>query len=167
MPQHPYSINWHKVVSEAFPSFLRKPLIIAFLLATLTPLIKVYELFLDAYLRDRYKLQHNGQVCHLLGVLEEQYPSALGLHYRIEDVRNTGQVVYTHSERKAGVPIARPEETDPKLLITAQELKVIETSKFIVFVPSDVYDKHLAEVKWLVDQYKLPTKQPIYRRLNK
>ena len=167
MPRQTYKIEWRKVVSDALPSFLRKPLILAFLLAALAPLIALYEVFLASRIRDRYKLQHNGQVCHLLGALEKQYPSALGLHYRIEDVRNAGQVIYTHSESKKGVPIARREQTDPKLLITAQELKVVETSKFIVFVPRDVYDTHLTEVKWLVEQYKLPTKHPIYRRIEK
>ena len=108
-PQQAYRIDWRKIVSDALPSFLRKPLIISLLLASIAPLIWLYHRFFQARLRDFYKLQHNGQVCSLLGVLEEQYPSSLGLHYRIEDVKRRGTVIYTHSEKRTNVPVAYPE----------------------------------------------------------
>lgn len=165
-PQQAYRIDWRKVVSDALPSFLRKPLIIALLLSSLAPLIWLYHRFLEGRLRDFYKLQHNGQVCSLLGVLEEQYPSALGLHYRIEDVKRRGTVIYTHSETRTNVPVAYP-EGNRKVLITGSENHGTDPSSFVVYVPQDIYDTKLSEVQWLVDQYRLPTKHPIYIRLSK
>ena len=156
-----YSIDWHKVISDTLPSFLRKPRLLALLLVCLSPLIWLYGRFAQDRDKDLHKLQHNGQVCSQQGLLEEQYPSSLGLRYKIEDVRQSGLIIYTHSESRKGVPLAIPESSHG-LLITSGEVKAVETSRFLVYVPQDIYDTHLPEVRWLVEQYKLPTKLPIF-----
>lgn len=161
-----FRVNWTKVIASSLPSFLRKPLIMAILMACLSPVTHLYDKFMRRRSKNLYKIQHNGQVCSLLGVLEEQYPSTIGVKYKIEDVRQHGKIVYTHSEGKKDVPIAVPEaKAEP--LLTSGEVKRIETSRFLVFVPEDVYDKQLSDVQWLVQQYKLPTKHPIFIRLER
>ena len=53
------------------------------------------------------------------------------------------------------------------MLITGSENHGTDPSSFVVYVPQDIYDTKLSEVQWLVDQYRLPAKHPIYIRLSK
>ena len=153
-------IDWRALITDALPSFLRCSLIIALLLAVTTPLRSLYDRFLLLRDADRYHVQHNGQVCHLLGILEDKYPSAQGIHYRIEDVLPSGSVVDTFPEKRPNVPIAKPNATHG-VLDTIQE-GFPDRSSFRVFVPRDVYDIHLREVSFLVERYKLLTRTPIF-----
>lgn len=153
-------INWLQVLSDALPTFLRKPLILAILLAVASPLRTLYYRFLKGADSDIHHLQHNGQVCHILGMLEERYPSALGLRYRIEDIIQAGRIVDTFSEQRPRVPIAHAERF--RVLDVIQEGDAPDTTAFRVFVPRDVYDKHLSDVRYLVDKYKLPTRRAFF-----
>ena len=166
-------IDWRALITTALPSFLRCSLVIALLLAVTAPLRSLYDRFLLLRDADRYHVQHNGQVCHLLGILEDKdyramlrtlvedkYPSAQGIHYRIEDVLPSGRVVDTFPEKLPNVPIAKPNASQG-VLDTIQE-GFPDRSSFRVFVPRDVYDTHLREVSFLVERYKLLTRTPIF-----
>lgn len=156
-------IDWRAVITDALPSFLRNPLIIALLLAASAPLRVVYERFLELAEADRYHLEHNGQVCLLLGLLEDRYPSALGIRYRIEDITPTGRVVDTFSQRRPRVPVAHPaSSSSPKALDTYRETDNSDTTGFRVYVPRDIYDSQLSAVQYLVEQYKLPTRRAVF-----
>lgn len=159
-----FNIDFRKVVSNALPSFLRKPIIQAFLLSSLYPIIWVYNVFMNARRLMLFKLQHNGQVCRLLSLLESKYPSEKGMRYKIEDVPAVGRVLYTHSQERPGVPIAHP-CASAKCIRIGRNKSGVGLGVFLVCVPSDVYDRKLNEIKWLVEQYKLPTTTPIYIRL--
>ena len=155
------NIYWQKIISDALPSFLRKPLLIALLLAATAPLRTLYALVERAIHEDRYRLEHNGQVCSLLGMLEEKYPSSRGLHYRIEDITPSGRVVDTFSAVRRGYPVAHP-NSSPKLLRTFTGSTNVDRSGFRVYVPRDVYNTRLSDVMWLVEQYKLPTRRAVF-----
>ena len=146
-------IDWRALIESALPSFLRRSLIIALLLAVTAPLRSLYDRFLLLRDADRYHVRHNGQVCHLL-------PSSQGIHYRIEDVLPTGSVVDTFPEQRPNVPIAKPNASQG-VLDTIQE-GIPDRTSFRVFIPRDVYDKNLREVSFLVEQYKLLTRRPIF-----
>ena len=151
-------IDWAKVITDALPSFLRKQIIISILLAVSAPLRSLYERFWSSSEEDRYHLGHNGQVCHLLGLLEDRYPSKLGIRYRIEDIRPSGRVVDTFSVKRPRVPIALP-KSSPKILDTARETSAPDTLGFRVYVPRDVYNANLQDVQYLIDKYRLPTRR--------
>ena len=155
------NIEWRKIISDSLPSFLRKPLLIALLLAAVAPLRALYTLVEQAIHEDRYRLDHNGQVCNLLGMLEEQYPSALGIHYRIEDITPLGRVVDTFSGVRRGSPVAHPNRS-LKVLRTFTGSTNVDRSGFRVYVPRDVYNTRLSDVMWLVEQYKLPTRRAVF-----
>nr|DAK37321.1 MAG TPA: hypothetical protein [Caudoviricetes sp.] len=155
------NIDWRKIISDALPSFLRKPMLIALLLAATAPLRALYALVERAIHEDRYRLAHNGQVCSLLGVLEEKYHSSRGIHYRIEDIVPSGHIVDTFSGVRRGSPVAHPNRS-PKALHTFTESTNVDRSGFRVYVPRDVYNTRLSDVMWLVEQYKLPTRRAVF-----
>ena len=155
------NIEWRKIISDSLPSFLRKPLLIALLLAATAPLRTLYALVERAIYEDRYRLEHNGQVCSLLGMLEDKYPSSRGLHYRIEDITPSGRVVDTFSGVRRGSPVAHPNRS-LKVLRTFTGSTNVDRSVFRVYVPRDVYNTRLSDVMWLVEQYKLPTRRAVF-----
>ncbi len=155
------NVDWRELITRALPSFLRQPLIIALLMAATAPIRSLYDRFVEMRDEDRYRLEHNGQVCHLLGLLEDRYPSTQGIRYRIEDVLPSGRVVDTFSAKRPAVPIASPNASE-KVLDTIREGYTADRSSFRVYVPRDVYNKHLREVIYLVDQYKLLTRSAIF-----
>nr|DAN71398.1 MAG TPA: hypothetical protein [Bacteriophage sp.] len=155
------NIDWRKIISDVLPSFLQRPLLIALLLAATAPLRTLYALVERAIHEDRYRLDHNGQVCSLLGMLEEKYPSSRGIHYRIEDIVPSGHFVDTFSGVRSGSPVAHPNRS-PKVLRAFTGSTNVDRSGFRVYVPRDVYNTRLSDVMWLVEQYKLPTRRPVF-----
>ena len=94
-------------------------------------------------------------------MLEEKYPSSRGLHYRIEDITPSGHVVDTFSAVRRGYPVAHPNRS-PKVLRAFTGSTNVDRSGFRVYVPRDVYNTRLSDVMWLVEQYKLPTRRPVF-----
>lgn len=160
-------VDWSEVLKDALPFFLRKPLILALLGAASAPLRQLHARSLQDLEQYRYKLKHNGQVCSLLGMLEEQYPSSLGIRYRIEDLTPTGRVPFAVTESASGTPVPialPPSETS---LLTRSERDGADSTSFLVCVPKDIFDSKLSEVQWLINRYKLPTKHPQYVSINR
>lgn len=161
-PSSSQPIGWAEVLSSALPYFLRKPLLLALMRAAYTPIRWLHAKAIEEQAHQRYRLQHSGQVFSLLSILEEHFPSTLGLRYRIEDMTPSGTVVYaiTEASTTATAPVASAElET---VLVTGSESDEVESSGFAVYVPRDRYNTSLSEIQFLIERYRLPTKHPIY-----
>ena len=161
------AIDWAEVMASALPYFLRKPLLQALLRAAYAPLRSLQERSIEEQERQRYRLEHSGQVFSLLSILEERFPSDLALHYRIEDLRPSGTVVYalTEASTTASAPVATAEPHT--VLVTGSEQHEAESAGFAVYVPQDRYQTSLSEIQYLIECYRLPTKHPIYLPINR
>mgnify|MGYP000845007348 FL=1 len=160
-------VPWEEIFRNALPSFLREPIILALLQASSAPLQSLHSRARKELDHNRYRIKHNGQVCSLLGMLEEQYPSSLGIHYRIEDLTPTGRVPYAVTESAVGTPVPIALPSSATSLVTRSEREGAGSTSFLVCVPRDVFDTKLSEVQWLIDRYKLPTKHPLYKSINR
>ncbi|HOI27093.1 MAG TPA: hypothetical protein PLN63_05295 [Paludibacteraceae bacterium] len=92
-----YQIDYRKLVALLLPTMLRKPIIIIFLqCATLAVKLRHHD-FLSNRDSNMYRLQHNGQVCHLRALLNEAFPTR-STDFIIEDSSVTSEFVYAMSE---------------------------------------------------------------------
>ncbi len=148
-----YRIDFHKWIVQMLPYVLRKPVLIALIETAISPLMKLRDNFFEHRDKVETKLTHNGQVCHLRGILEQSF----GKGFIIKDKQPTIiRPVYAYREQ------------DNQCLITYQEpsvdipvtvdANVNQDDTFIVLVPAKIYESKLQEVLELINQYKLPSK---------
>ncbi len=154
-----YEINYKKLSTSLLPTFLRQKMHIRWLWALLSPLEVLHETWQIMRGDNLYKLQHNGQVCYLRKVLNDEFDPELRRIYINDGLRHQRKYIYTHAEEK------------PKAIYTNQEVKNGETPfylhpssdyvetgvDFIVWVPVDLnYNKY--DMRALIDFYRLASK---------
>ena len=151
-----FEIDLKKLVLQLLPTFYRQQLIFGVLRAALGGLQAVYDAFTKARAAHIYRLTHNGQVCYLRAVLNDAFVSPSGTKFEILTIERDGDWLYAiteaeYQDNKLVVPVLSNEA-----MLTAQQ------NSFMVAVPADLYQTNLADIKALVDSYKLISKQAIY-----
>lgn len=68
-----YDVNFKRLALLILPPFLRKPLMAALAYAAVAPLNFLHTKFVLFQRATDYRLTHNGQVCHLRAVLNDQF----------------------------------------------------------------------------------------------
>lgn len=172
-----YDLNIYKLIISITPSFLRKPVVLAFLKCFSMSMQTVFDaLFTKSRNAHIYALKHNGQVCYLRKVLNDAFTER-SASFQIEDVSERNHWQYARSEIE--FPLSDPNRADEHLyaysetqseettLLYDERYMVAETTPFVVKVPSEIYssDESMKRVKSLVELYKLISKQPIYKSL--
>ncbi len=164
-----FKLNIQRLSTELLPTFLRKPIIIAFLLVVTTPLIAIYLAFTKFRKAVDYELHHNGQVCYLRKVLNDHFDP---LYRRIEirEEKSTGESVfiYTKNEDEDDLVIyTKSENQEPTYIYTYPEINGYTRIDFIILIPKEVYDEQVTvtregdrfyKIEALADKYKLVTK---------
>ena len=95
-----YNVDYNKLVILLLPTFLRKPKLIAFLRALITPLSNLHYQFLQHQRDDHYKLDHNWQVCYLEAMLNDRFDIDNRRIKIIEGDRYERKYIYTNAEQK-------------------------------------------------------------------
>lgn len=163
-----FKIDLNKLVVELLPPFLRKPIIVAFLIVLTSPLISIYLLFVAFRQKAKYKLQHNGQVCFLRKVLNDKFDPQLR-RIVIEDVERALPVyIFTKNE---GNPVYLYEDNEgvkPKYLYPDFQINDSSLADFLVKIPADVWNSQKTEtesglrfyrIEQVLNEYKLASKQ--------
>jgi hypothetical protein len=73
-----FNINYRRLVPLLLPTFLRRPLLVAFLHAGVAPVMSLHRLFMLNRTNNLYRLRMNAQVCYLRRMLNDAFPSANG-----------------------------------------------------------------------------------------
>lgn len=146
-----YKIDFYKLGILLLPTFLRQPALIAFLQALLVPIDSLYYNWVLFRSDNLYKIQHNGQICYLQKVLNDQLDCSLRRIYIGDGNRYKRQYLYTYGENK-------PYYLGKMFLY--QNLDYADTGvDFIVFVPKTLLETAPYELKYLVDFYKIGGKR--------
>lgn len=160
-----FKIDYNRLIVLMLPTFLRRPVLFGLLRAAVTPLDALYRRFCSRRDEHLYRLNHNGQVCHLRACLNDRFKSAMGT-LEIISMERAGEWLYAVTEGGARIPIAITEdnlsEVENAPVLSNEVLLNAAQNEFIVSVPADIYDSSLEEVKALVNQYKLISKRAIY-----
>lgn len=135
------------------PEQLRLPKLKAWLNIAISPVIYLYQLFLQYRKNKLYEISITPQICRMQCLLNDRYDLILRRIY-IDDAKEFPPVyLYRDAETKP-VYLYRDAEDLPVYLFTDSEGAIIGDD-FIVFVPvSIVFD--VLEMRSLVKKFKLP-----------
>lgn len=145
-----YNLDIPKLTKLLTPTFLRSPLMMAWLEVLHFPLEKVLDTFNYNRNDNLYNLAHNGQVCYLRAALNDRFDPQLRRIEILDGNQYQRQYIYTDGEMK------------PKFLGTIflyDDSDYGDTGvDFIVKVPAGLqYNTY--EMKALVDFYRLASKR--------
>lgn len=176
-----FNINFDKWVALMLPTFLRRRRFFAFCRALCAPLYLGEDGLYNRFLQKRgdhiYRLSHNGQVCYLRAALNDAFGITKG--FEIEDADDyEGEWVFAKDPTMPQQLLAVDEHKNPKRApgdpppehptpLLADEARLnVPHNAFIVRVPSNIYSTQLDKVKAIVEQYRIPSKTPIYALTN-
>lgn len=146
-----YNIDYNKLAVLLIPSFLRKPVLTAYLQSLLLPVSNLHYDWKQKRLFDWYKIEHTGQVVLLRKVLNDTLDVGSRRIYITDGNAFPRKYIYTHAEKK---PIFLGK------LFIYQNSEYLNTGvDFIVFVPQEVIDAKISELHSLIRLYKLASKR--------
>jgi hypothetical protein len=144
-------IDYDKLGLLLLPTFLRKPKMIAFVITVFSPIKSLHYKWLQKRDFDWYRLTHTDQVCKLRKVLNDNLDPSLRRIYLGVGTAFPRQYIYTESENK------------PKYLgnffIKSQNEYENTGVDFIVFVPTEIINASIYQLKYLLNYYKLAGKR--------
>ncbi len=176
-----FNVNFDKWIALMLPTFLRRRRLFAFCRALCAPLYLgeggLYNRFLQKRGDQIYRLSHNGQVCYLRAALNDAFGLTKG--FEIDDADDyEGEWAFAkdptmpqqllavdESKNPPLAPGAPPPEHPTPLLADEARLNMPHNA-FIVRVPNNIYSTQLDKVKAIVEQYRIPSKTPIYTLTN-
>lgn len=145
-------MNFYRLAALLLPVNLRKPRILSIVKALMTPLYTVQRFFLLYREEVIYKINHNGQVCCLRGVLNDTFDNS-ERRIRIEDpYRNDFLILYQRPEMKQ-IDLGRE-------LVSRRDSVSAEQLDFVVKVPLTLKSvDNESRMRAVINFYKLAGKQ--------
>lgn len=148
-----FKIDYHKLIRMLLPVRLRQPVLLAWLMVLLSPVMYVYRRF-SAFRNDSlYYAGHTSQVVYMQAVLNDVFDS------------ERRRIVIVDSAAMAPLYVYQDEEVTPLYAYLESENKPLElpviqetvTTDFSVLVPGDVIftEKYM---RALIDRYRLASK---------
>ncbi|AUX17170.1 hypothetical protein [Flavobacterium columnare] len=146
-----FEVDFKKLTVLLLPIALRKRKTIAFLHCLIKPIDDVYYNWKQKRLVDWYKLNHNGQRCKLRKVLNDELDSQQR-RIRIDDGTSyKRKYIYTKAESKP-IYLGKP-------FINSKTEFENTGVDFVVYVPTEIVDKSIHKLKFLINYYKLAGKR--------
>lgn len=171
-------IDWRKLAVMLLPIRLRSPRLAAMVRVLSQPLAELSDKREERRETILFGLRHTGQTCYLRHALNAQFGLERGQGFEIEDVRAEGDflTLYDEESNQTGlIPVACGEtviatgKEGCAFLTVWDESTVWPTTDFIVWCPAQIYDdrNRLAIARSVVEKYRLLSRCPEYRKLNK
>jgi len=146
-----YNIDFNKLALLMLPSFLRKPILTAYLQSLLVPISNLHFDWLQKRSDDWYVLNHTGQVYSSRNVLNDKLDEGSRRISISDGNAYPRKYVYTTPENK-------PVFLGKKIIY--QNAEFLNTGfDFIVHAPQEVIDTKLNELQSLIIKYKLASKR--------
>ena len=152
-----FQIDYKALVTLLLPTFLRRPVMTAFLRAQVSGVQRVYNRFVKNRNDNLYRLKINGQVCYLRRALNDAFPEAGG-QIRIDDGALSGLWRYAWDEDYDPYRnyLLIPDEGT---LFWDKDTILEGVSGFVVYAPGSIYDiNNDARMRALLNEYKLLSK---------
>lgn len=152
-------MDFKRLVVLLLPTALRQPLVFGILRAAAAGVEHVYRDFMAARRMHNFRLTHNGQVCHLRGMLNRCF----GAGFKIGGVSREGGWLFAVTEDGENITLAVGEKLGDVPVLGSEQALNAAQNDFVVFVPGNCWNR-LEEIKAMVDKYKLVTKRAHYVR---
>jgi hypothetical protein len=152
-----FNINFKKLAVLLLPTFLRRPLLVAFLHAGASPVVSLHRLFMLNRTNNLYRLRMNGQVCYLRRMLNDAFPSANGA-IQIRDAHRGGRWLFAYDADVSDRASLNIE--DGGTVFHDKAAIIDEASGFEVVVPAALKTPNNdTRMRVLLNQYKLLSKK--------
>lgn len=153
-----YDINFKRLALLLLPTFLRQPLMASLIYAAVTPLNYIHTRFLQFRKDAAYRLNRNGQVCHLRAVLNDTFDPELRRITVTDTAKNVGVLfVFRRDEDRAVlVPRRSPESVLP---VNRRGFGGASGYDFVVNLPFALRNVDQARLTAMVHTYKLASKR--------
>lgn len=136
LSNNPYNLNFKKLLIWLLPTPLRRPWWIAWLLALISPLIKLYQEFLAFRTAVLYRLSIKPQVCFIEKALNDRFDVASRGIWIDDSIEFNPLPLFLKAENKP-VVLYKKSEGIPLILYTKGETATY-TVDFIINVPASV-----------------------------
>jgi hypothetical protein len=150
-----YNINYTKLVTERIPHELRFDELLALMLIFVSPVVFLYNLFINYRNFILYKIKITPQVCYMEKMLNDSYDASLRRIYLTDGLTQQAIFIYTEPENK---PVYVYTETEALPLYNYLEGETTGAGfDFVVNVPLAV-GFQLSEMTARVNEFKLAGK---------
>jgi hypothetical protein len=148
-----YDIDFRRLVLLLLPTFLRRPRLVAFVSALISPLSGLHPQFLRYRADTLWRLDHNSQVCYLRGALNDLL-DPVERRITVLDVPPSHGLTLV-PERETGQPLLMPSRTN-RAVIVGRRGFTIGGYDFMITIPAGV-DADRARA--VADEFKLASKR--------
>lgn len=154
-----YEVNIKRLSLLLLPTFWRRPILATLAYAMVSPLGYLHTCFV-LFRRDTvYRLTHNGQVCYLRAVLNDQFDPIERRITITEDAASAG-VLMLHKREEEQAFLLPTRETGRAFIINRRGFGGINGFDFWVNIPISLYDTvDVARLRAIVSTYKLASKR--------
>ncbi len=151
-----FNVNIKRLALLVLPTWLRRPLVGALIYAGVTPLGRLVQELRKYRSTTRYRLRHNGQVCKLRGVLNDEFDPALR-RITIEDSQSSSTIeADVIFQRDVGRWTILPQRSKGSVITHRRGFSGTSGYDFWANVPSELNNEQTTiRMKALINTYKL------------
>lgn len=154
-----YDINFKRLALMLLPTFLRRPVMAYLSYAIVAPIAHIHTKLVRLRNETVYRLEHNGQVCHLRAVLNDTFDLSLR-RITVDDRESEsllGTLIFTRDQcRHTFLPLRE----DGRFVINRRSFSGAKNISFWVTIPEELMeaidDKQLTAI---VNTYKLASRR--------
>lgn len=154
-----YDINVKRLALLLLPTFWRRSVFAAMVYAAVSPLQRLHTLFVQWKVDTQYRVEKNGQVCHLRAVLNDLFDPIDRRITITDNVENVGHITLYHRDADQSVRLPM-RGSGRAVILNRRGYGGINGYDFWVNIPVTLYGRmDLAQVTGVVNTYKLASKR--------
>lgn len=154
-------IDYRKLVILLLPTFLRQPVLMAWLRAMAYPLQQLHDRHQAARTQRLYELRHTSQVCYIKNALNNEFGiTNYANGFEIEDINAPGEWVWIYDENVDRFDDEQHMLFDDPTFIHNISAILPPTSAFFVLVPQSITidETNKARIRSIVNKYRLASR---------
>ena len=154
-------IDYRKLVILLLPTFLRQPVLMAWLRAMAFPLQSLHDRHQAARTQRLYELHHTSQICYIKDALNNEFGiTDYANGFEIEDINAPGNWVWIYDENEDRFDDEQHMLFDDPTFIHDLSAILPPTSAFFVLVPQSVTsdETNRARIRSIVNKYRLASR---------
>lgn len=154
-------IDYRKLVILLLPTFLRQPVLMAWLRAMAYPLQQLHDRHQAARTQRLYELRHTSQICFIKDALNNEFGiTDYANGFEIEDINAPGEWVWIYDENVDRFDDEQHMLFDDPTFIHNISSILPPTSAFFVLVPQSITidETNEARIRSIVNKYRLASR---------
>ena len=154
-------IDYRKLVILLLPTFLRRPVLMAWLRAMAYPLQQLHDRHQAARTQRLYELRHTSQICFIKDALNNEFGiTDYANGFEIEDINAPGDWVWIYDENVDRFDDEQHMLFDDPTFIHDKSAILPPTSAFFVLVPQSITidETNEARIRSIVNKYRLASR---------